>query len=95
MDQLGLSILEVRMSPDHMTAYVLWEAHEDQVELTRHSLSRSMREIRGAMARHLHAKRIPRLEFRYNILTDAQEEVETELERLEMERQLEQLQSGS
>lgn len=40
-------------------------------------------------------RRIPRLEFRYNILTDAQEEVETELERLEMERQLEQLQSGS
>ena len=40
-------------------------------------------------------RRIPRLEFRYNMLTDAQEEVETELERLEMERQLEQLQSGS
>ena len=40
-------------------------------------------------------RRIPRLEFRHNILTDAQEAIETELERLELERQLEQLQSGS
>ncbi|KAK9851139.1 hypothetical protein WJX84_003398 [Apatococcus fuscideae] len=95
MNKLGLCILQVRMSPDHMTAYVLWEAHEAEIETTRRALSRSIRDIRGAMARHLHAKRVPRLEFRFNTLTDAQEEVETEMERLELERQLEQLQSGS
>ena len=28
------------MSPDHMTAYVLWEAYESEVEATRQALLR-------------------------------------------------------
>ena len=32
--------VQVRMSPDHMTAYVLWEANETETEATRQALSR-------------------------------------------------------
>lgn len=83
--QYGFCVEEVRMSPDMLTAFVLWSAHPEYELSTQKELQQRMSKLRVAMGRALKAKHVPRLEFRLNQLTASQEAVEHELKRLRPE----------
>ncbi|KAL0053825.1 hypothetical protein WJX82_011373 [Trebouxia sp. C0006] len=78
----GVCIEEVRMSPDMLTAYVLWSGHPDCEEPAQNELQSRLSKIRVSVGKALKARHVPKLEFRLNQLTESQAAVEQELDRL-------------
>ncbi|KAL0034407.1 hypothetical protein WJX79_000698 [Trebouxia sp. C0005] len=78
----GVCIEEVRMSPDMLTAYILWSGHPDCEEPAQHELQSRLSKIRVSVGKALKARHVPKLEFRLNQLSESQAAVEQELDRL-------------
>ena len=69
IEDAGMCIKDVRMSPDHMKAFILWETYkgEDDREWKMQAQSivnRHAGALRRAVAKALGAKHVPYLEFR-------------------------------
>lgn len=82
MKEYGVCIEEVRMSPDMLTAYVLWSAHPDCEGEAQYELQSRLPKIRASVGKALKARHVPKLEFRRNQLSEAQAAVDRVLNRL-------------
>ncbi|CAL5221525.1 g3733 [Coccomyxa viridis] len=84
--QLGFTIVEVRMSPDNMTAFVLWDAHDDSLFSAEREIGYRLSQLRRDIGRLLGMRHTPRLEFRLDRLSQEQQDVEDAFERLRADR---------
>ncbi|KAK9844011.1 hypothetical protein WJX81_001846 [Elliptochloris bilobata] len=82
----GLEIEEVRMAPDNLTAYVLWDAFPGPVAETAAVLQRLTPRLRRAMGARLHARHVPRLEWRHDSPSAEEAQLEATFARLAAER---------
>ncbi|KAL3150598.1 hypothetical protein ABBQ32_000405 [Trebouxia sp. C0010 RCD-2024] len=80
--EYGLCVEEVRMSPDMLTAYVLWSAHPDCEGAAQHELQSRVSKIRASVGKALKARHVPKLEFRLNQPSESQSAVQMVLDRL-------------
>ena len=94
IDQFGFSIKEVRVSPDHAKAFILWDSYNGQAAGAERALRRTTPRLRAAVARAMKARNVPRLEFRLDRVSEQDSELERVFARLEQEREAEERESG-
>lgn len=74
VEDVGVSIKEVRVSPDHTKAFILWDSYTGESHRASQVLKRSVSQLRAAVGKALGSKLVPRLEFRRDVASA--EEVE-------------------
>ncbi len=84
--ELGFVIKEVRVSPDHAKAFILWDSYTGQVKQTARALQRTTPRIRAGVAKALAARSVPRLEFRLDKVSEDDAELERIFSQIEEER---------
>lgn len=84
--QLGLSVSDVRVSPDCLKAFILYESFTGQTQPLQRELQRSVGRLRMALGRELGARHVPRLEFRLDRLSREQAALEQAFAAMERER---------
>ncbi|GAB4823108.1 hypothetical protein N2152v2_010154 [Parachlorella kessleri] len=88
--RLGFSIKEIRMAPDNLKAFILWDSVLGRNEAVQQELDRRGPRLRSAVAKVLGARNVPRLEFRQDRPSRRQQEIEDVFRRLDEERAIEQ-----
>eukprot|EP00884_Botryococcus_braunii_P012755 jgi/Botrbrau1/21480/Bobra.0216s0088.1 len=83
----NMAIVEVRMSPDLLKAYILWDAPPEKVQWVTKALASRMVRLRKAVGRFLGGRHLIRLEFRHNCLSPEQQAVADEFSRLGVQPQ--------
>jgi ribosome-binding factor A len=79
----GISIRDIRMSPDNSKAYILWDTYkEDDVDGAERVLKEHMPELKRLVSKKLAAKRVPYLEF-IGHHQDSVQQSKSEYERLQ------------
>ncbi len=68
--ELGFVIKEVRVSPDHAKAFILWDSYTGQAKETTRALQKFIPRIRAGVAKALAARSVPRLEFRLDQVSE-------------------------
>jgi ribosome-binding factor A len=84
--QLGFSLKDVRVSPDHAKAYVLWDSVNGRAAGAAAELERRGPRLRAAVARALGARAAPALEFRLDRLSAEGEALDRVFSALDEER---------
>ncbi|KAL4518446.1 hypothetical protein Ndes2437A_g04727 [Nannochloris sp. 'desiccata'] len=84
--ELGFVIKEVRVSPDHAKAFILWDSYTGQSKKTTRALQKTTPRIRAGVAKFLKARNVPRLEFRLDKISDDDAELERIFSWIEEER---------
>ncbi|KAL4436945.1 hypothetical protein ABPG75_004084 [Micractinium tetrahymenae] len=74
--RLGFAVKDVRMSPDNLKAFILWDSITGQPGRLRSELNAQGPRLRAAVAAALRARNAPQLVFRHDGLTPQQQEVE-------------------
>lgn len=59
----GISVRDVRMAPDNLKAYVLWDTYKGDVKMAEMILKRHTGKIKHLVSKRLKCKRAPFLEF--------------------------------
>ncbi|KAL4430570.1 hypothetical protein ABPG77_005810 [Micractinium sp. CCAP 211/92] len=85
VQRLGFAVKDVRMSPDNLKAFILWDSIIGQPDRLRSELNAQGPRLRAAVASALRARNAPQLVFRHDGLTPQQQEVEELLARLDAE----------
>ncbi|CAL8468697.1 g8237 [Coccomyxa elongata] len=81
----GFTVVEVRMSPDNSTAYILWDAFPECHEDAERELNQRTSRLRRSLAQALKSRHVPRLEFRRDAPSSEELAVEQALQRLQTE----------
>lgn len=89
--QLGFCVKEVRMSPDNMKAFILWDSYLDRHAAVQQELNKRGGRLRSAVATVLGARNVPQLEFRHDSLSPQQQTLEGIFRELDEEREAEEL----
>lgn len=85
IQRTGFAIEEVRMSPDNLVAYILWNCLPGEETDAERILERRVGLMRTMLAQVMKVRRVPRLEFRLNEPTEEQQEIDRIFKRLESE----------
>lgn len=83
--EVGFSVKEVRVSPDHAKAFVLWDSYNGQAKAAAKRLRQTTPRLRAAIAKAMGTRNVPRLEFRLDRVSDDDAELERIFARLEQE----------
>ena len=86
VEQIGFTVKDVRVSPDHAKAFILWNAYNSSRVDAEAALRQATSRLKSGIAKAMATKSMPRLEFRYDQLSSQQEQMERLFERLEEER---------
>ncbi|EIE22336.1 hypothetical protein COCSUDRAFT_56029 [Coccomyxa subellipsoidea C-169] len=81
----GFTVVEVRMSPDNSTAYILWDAFPERHDAAERELNQRVSRLRRSLAHALKSRHVPRLEFRRDAPSSEELAVEEALQRLQNE----------
>ncbi|KAK9828820.1 hypothetical protein WJX72_002265 [[Myrmecia] bisecta] len=87
--RFGFTVHEVRMAPDNLKAYILWDAFPDMEAQAGFEIRRRASKLRTEVAGVLKARHVPRLEFRHDIPSDEQAALERIMAKLDREQQRE------
>lgn len=86
VEQIGFTVKDVRVSPDHAKAFILWNAYNSSRMDAEVALRQATARLKSGIAKAMAAKSVPRLEFRYDQVSSEQEQMERLFQRLEDER---------
>jgi ribosome-binding factor A len=82
---VGLTIKDIRVSPDHTKAFVLWESFMGRGAATAAALQRHLPRLKAGVAKAMAARRVPRLEFRRDEKGSEIEALERTLDQIDEE----------
>ena len=76
ISEVGFSIKEVRVSPDHAKAFILWDSYNGQATAAAKVIRQVTPRLRAAIAKAMGTRNVPRLEFRLDKTSDDEAEIE-------------------
>ncbi|GMH33503.1 hypothetical protein BSKO_01337 [Bryopsis sp. KO-2023] len=91
--QRGFSVSEVRVAGDRRTAFIQWGCLPKMRRATQQDLFTNLKRIRTNFGERLGARFLPRLEFRFDSLTQDQRNIEDVFNELDVEDDRDKLES--
>lgn len=86
VDQVGFTVKEVRVSPDHAKAFILWDSYNGQVAGAERALRKCHSRLRSLIAKAMAARSVPTLQFRRDGKTAEENELMRIFDQIEEER---------
>jgi len=86
VENLGFTIKEIRVSPDHSKAFILWDSYNGQGRAAGKALAKYRSKLRAALAHAMAARSVPLLEFRHDLKSAEENEIMRIFKEIEEER---------
>jgi len=76
LDRLGFAVKDVRVSPDHTKAFILWDSYNGQGAAAEAALKQRGSALRAAVSKAMGARSVPLLVFRRDALSAQDNELD-------------------
>lgn len=83
MEDAGVSIKDLRPSPDHSKVFILWNTYKDDGYRAERLIEKHSSRLRSLLSKALKARTVPKLEFRRDIFAEEIELLEETLDNIE------------